>query len=180
MNAKQAKPARRIKMFIRFPLPGSYFLTIEETAHHTNFVSGNSSTWGRLVKPDAWHLENAHRQEHVRIFSPISSELNIVLVRARDRILPEPSESLARYAQGKMETRGVSFRLNARLSDAQPGVVVLTAGEVRAQTLLWTAGTDPNPLVKAPLLRGTSAAGSEVGSALAISPLSPSLFLVAP
>lgn len=76
------------------------------------------------------------------------NELNIVLVNSRDRILPELSESLARYAQKKMEARGVKFRLNARLSDAQPGVVVLSDGEIRAQTLVWTAGTAPNPLLK--------------------------------
>jgi NADH dehydrogenase len=77
------------------------------------------------------------------------NELNIVLVHSRDRILPELSESLARYAQNKMEARGVKFRLNARLSDAQPGVVVVSDGEIRTRTLVWTAGTAPNPLLKA-------------------------------
>ena len=76
------------------------------------------------------------------------NELNIVLVHSRDRILPDLSESPARYAQKKMEGRGVKFRLNARLSDAQPGVVVVSDGEIRAQTLVWTAGTAPNPLLK--------------------------------
>jgi NADH dehydrogenase len=76
------------------------------------------------------------------------NELNIILVHSRDRILPELSESLARYAQKKMEARGVKFRLNTRLSDAQPGVVVVSDGEIRAQTLVWTVGTAPNPLLK--------------------------------
>jgi NADH dehydrogenase len=76
-----------------------------------------------------------------------ANELNIVLVHARDRILPELSESLARYAQQKMEQRGVRFRLNARLTDARPGVVVLSDGEIHAETLVWTAGTAPNPLL---------------------------------
>src|SRR5260370_37903359 len=47
-----------------------------------------------------------------------------------------------------MGARGVTFRLNARLSDARPGVVVVSDGEIRAQTLVWTAGTAPNPLLK--------------------------------
>ena len=76
------------------------------------------------------------------------NELNIVLVHSRDRILPELSESLARYAQEKMEARGVKFRLNTRLQDASPGVVVASDGEICAQTLVWTAGTAPNPLLK--------------------------------
>ena len=77
-----------------------------------------------------------------------SEELTVVLVHARDRILPELSESLARYAEKKMEERGVRFRLNSRLTDAQPDVVVLNDGEIRAATLVWTAGTAPNPLLK--------------------------------
>lgn len=75
-------------------------------------------------------------------------ELNITLVHSRDRILPELSESLAQYALEKMEARGVQFYLNARLTDARPGTVVLDRGEIPAQTLVWTAGTAPNPLLK--------------------------------
>lgn len=74
--------------------------------------------------------------------------LNIILVHARDRILPELSESLGRYAEESMAMRGVTFRLNCRLSDYLPGRVVLSDGEVPAQTLVWTAGTAPNPLLK--------------------------------
>ena len=75
-------------------------------------------------------------------------EFSVVLVHSRDRILPELSESLARYAQERMEARGVIFRLNTRLTDAGPGVLILSDGEIRAQTLVWTAGTAPNPLVQ--------------------------------
>jgi hypothetical protein len=48
-----------------------------------------------------------------------------------------------------MEGRGVIFRLNTRLVDAGPGVVTLSDGEIQAETLVWTAGTAPNPLVQA-------------------------------
>jgi NADH dehydrogenase len=47
-----------------------------------------------------------------------------------------------------MEARGVVFRLNTRLVDAGPGTVTLSDGEIRAETLVWTAGTAPNPLVQ--------------------------------
>jgi NADH dehydrogenase len=77
-----------------------------------------------------------------------SEDLRIVLVHSGERILPELSESLGKYAQRKMEARGVSFRLGRRLKDAQPGVVVLDNGEIRAATLVWTAGTTPHPLLK--------------------------------
>ena len=77
-----------------------------------------------------------------------NGEVRVVLAHSRDRILPELSESLARYAQTRMEMRGVEFRLNTRLSDAREGVVVLSDGEIPAETLVWTAGTAPNPLTK--------------------------------
>lgn len=75
-------------------------------------------------------------------------DLQIVLVHSRDRILPELSESLGRYAQESLEMRGVTFRLNCRLSDCRPGAVVLSDGEIRARTLVWTAGTAPNALLR--------------------------------
>ena len=76
------------------------------------------------------------------------NELHVVLVHSRDRVLPELSESLARYAQEKMQQRGVSFRLNTRIVDAQPGVVLLSEGKIHTETLVWTAGTTPSPLLK--------------------------------
>jgi len=76
------------------------------------------------------------------------ADVQIVLVHARDHILPELSESLGRYAQESMALRGVSFRLNCRLNDCRPDCVILSDGEVRARTLVWTAGTAPNPLLK--------------------------------
>jgi NADH dehydrogenase len=75
-------------------------------------------------------------------------ELSVVLVHSHDRILPELSESLAHYAQNRMEMRGVAFRLNARVKDARWGFVVLSDGEIQANTFVWTAGTAPNPLLK--------------------------------
>src|SRR5258708_5673166 len=77
-----------------------------------------------------------------------ADDLSVLLVHARDRILPELSESLGRYAQERMEMRGVRFRLNTRLTDARPGFVVLSDGEIHTNTLVWTAGTAPNPLLK--------------------------------
>lgn len=75
-------------------------------------------------------------------------DLSMVLVHSRDRILPELSESLGRYAQESMTERGVTFRLNCRLNDYLDGAVVLSDGHLRARTLIWTAGTAPNPLLR--------------------------------
>src|SRR6516162_1516816 len=78
-----------------------------------------------------------------------AEDLRVILVHARDRILPELSEPLARYAQERMAERGVTFKLETRLADVRPGKVMLNpVEEIPAQTLVWTAGTTPNPLLK--------------------------------
>jgi NADH:ubiquinone reductase (H+-translocating) len=77
------------------------------------------------------------------------AELSVILVHSHDTILPELSESLGRYALQRMRERGVIFRLKVRLVDAKPGKVVLSDGEIAAETLVWTAGVAPSPVVKA-------------------------------
>jgi NADH dehydrogenase len=77
-----------------------------------------------------------------------ASDVNVVVVHARDRILPELSPALARYARDRMTERGVRFVLETRVTDASSDTVTLgTAEEIRCFTLVWTAGTAPNPLL---------------------------------
>jgi len=76
------------------------------------------------------------------------ADVQIILVHSRERILPELSDSLAAYARERMAARGVTFKLNARVADARRGAVLLNpAEEIRTETLVWTAGTKPHPLV---------------------------------
>jgi NADH dehydrogenase len=76
-------------------------------------------------------------------------DMRIILVHSRDRILPELSEPLGAYALEKMAQRGVTFKLNVRVKDARRGAVILSPDEeIRTETLVWTAGTAPNPLLR--------------------------------
>ncbi|GCE23799.1 NAD(P)/FAD-dependent oxidoreductase [Dictyobacter kobayashii] len=76
-------------------------------------------------------------------------EIRILLVHSRDHILPELSRSLADYAMTQMEARGVTMRLNTRLTGAHAGGVILNKDEeVGTNTLVWTAGVKPHPLVQ--------------------------------
>jgi NADH dehydrogenase len=78
-----------------------------------------------------------------------AEDLRVVLVHARDRILPELSPSLGEYARERMAARGVEFALDCRLADARPGMVALSSGvEIPAWTLVWTAGNQPNSLLR--------------------------------
>jgi NADH:ubiquinone reductase (H+-translocating) len=78
-----------------------------------------------------------------------TDELSIILVHSRDRILPELSESLADYAMQRMQERGVTFKLNARVTDAEAGSVTLSSGEtIATETFIWTAGAAPSPILQ--------------------------------
>nr|MBA3321318.1 FAD-dependent oxidoreductase [Pyrinomonadaceae bacterium] len=78
----------------------------------------------------------------------LPDEVRIILVHSRERILPELGEELAAYALLKMSERGVTFKLDTRVADARPGAVTLSTGEeIEAETLVWTAGTKPHPLL---------------------------------
>src|SRR5215831_9072574 len=120
---RESDSARRRAM-LTFVIAGGGFAGVELAGALNDYAHGILADYPKLQRED----------------------LSVVLVHSRDRILPELSESLARYAQERMETRGVVFRLNTRLIDAGPGVVTLSDGEIQAETLVWTAGTAPNPL----------------------------------
>ena len=122
----EADPAKRQEI-LTFIVAGGGFAGVELAGALNDFARGILADYPNL------HAE----------------ELRIILVHARDRILPELSESLADYALERMKARGITFKLNARLADARPGVVILKPEEeIRAQTLVWTAGNTPNPLLK--------------------------------
>src|SRR5256885_15791618 len=62
-------------------------------------------------------------------------------------ILPELVESLGRYTQKVLARRGVEVRLNTRVKSMTENRVFLIDGlQIPSRTLVWTAGTVPNPL----------------------------------
>jgi NADH dehydrogenase len=77
--------------------------------------------------------------------------LRVILVHSSQVVLPELGERLGRYAQEKLQRRGVELRLAARVNGYDDWIVKLSAGEpIPANTLVWTAGVTPAPAV-APL-----------------------------
>ena len=140
---------RPLGLLLTFVVAGGGFAGVELAGALNDFAHG--------ILPDYRNLD--------------ANELCVILVHARDRILPELSETLAAYALEKMKQRGVTFRLGERLVDAQPGIVILSNGKIATETLVWTAGTAPNYLIKT-LAMPTNARGAIlVDSTLAVSTL---------
>ena len=137
----EPNPARR-RALLTFVVAGGGFSGAELVGGLNDFARGMLADYPNLAADD----------------------LRIILVHSRERILPELSASLADYALERMRARGVTFELNARLSAARPGVVVLKRMEMEkpdatkklkpaqleipTETLVWAAGAAPSPLLK--------------------------------
>jgi NADH dehydrogenase len=76
-------------------------------------------------------------------------DMRWVLVEASDRILPEVSLDMGSYTVRELERRNIEVRLNTRLESAVHHHIKLSDGaEFDADTLVWTAGVKPNPVVE--------------------------------
>jgi NADH dehydrogenase len=87
--------------------------------------------------------------EAVKFYPNLSEDmLRIVLVHAGPVILIELSEKLGAYAQKKLAERKVEIRINTRVKRYSNRGVELSDGKIiNTNTLIWTAGTTPNPLL---------------------------------
>ena len=76
------------------------------------------------------------------------AELRIVLIEASGAILPELGPNLGIYARRKLADRGVEFLMNTAVKSVLNREVALSDGTaIETNTLLWTAGVSPNPLL---------------------------------
>jgi NADH dehydrogenase len=74
--------------------------------------------------------------------------LRVILVHSGPAILPELGESLGQYTEKVLAQRGVEIRLTTRVKSITESEVLLTDGvSIPSRTLVWTAGTVPNPLI---------------------------------
>src|SRR3989454_8790352 len=74
--------------------------------------------------------------------------LRVVLVHSGSVILPELGENLGHYAQKVLAQRGVEIRLNTRVTNMIENEVYLKdCPPIPSNTVIWTAGTVPNPLL---------------------------------
>jgi NADH dehydrogenase len=118
-------PAERRRM-LTFVVAGGGFSGVEVVAELNDFIREVCTEYRRLDP----------------------AELRIVLVHSGERILPELSEGLARYAHRKLVERGVEIQLRKRLAAATATEVVLSDGShLNSRTLVVAIGAEPNPIV---------------------------------
>lgn len=76
-------------------------------------------------------------------------DIRVVLVDAMDKILPEVSDNLSKFATQKLKESGIEIILQSPVSSATPCDVKLKDGTViGTHTLVWAGGVTPEKLVK--------------------------------
>ncbi len=92
---------------------------------------------------------NDFLREAVQFYPHLTKDhLRIVLVHSGPLILPELGEKLGAYAQKKLRERKVEIHVNTRVQAFSGRAAELSDGTtIPTKTLVWTAGTSPNPLL---------------------------------
>jgi NADH dehydrogenase len=92
---------------------------------------------------------NDFMREAIAAYPRLSPDmLRLVLVHSGQAILPELAPSLGTYSARELRRRGVDVRLGTRVTGVSEDGVSLSDGSILpAQTIVWTAGTAPNPLL---------------------------------
>jgi NADH:ubiquinone reductase (H+-translocating) len=118
---------KKIESLLTFVVAGGGFAGVETVASINDFV--------RRALPSYPHLS----EDMVRV----------ILIHSGPVILPELEENLGVYAQKILSGRKVEIRLKTKIESFSGGAVRLTDGtKIPTNTLVWTAGTSPNPLLE--------------------------------
>ena len=72
-----------------------------------------------------------------------------ILVDSGDRILGQTPDGLARFAARTLSKRGIEILTGTKLAAVDAGGATLSDGRrIESETVVWTAGITPNPLVE--------------------------------
>jgi len=78
------------------------------------------------------------------------TDMRWVLVEATQRVLPEVDRDMGAYTVQQLVKRGMDIRLDTRLESCVDGLVRLSDGDsFPADTIVWTAGVKPSPMLDA-------------------------------
>jgi NADH dehydrogenase len=76
-------------------------------------------------------------------------DIHVIILQAGNRLLPEMSEELSKFAMQKLTESGVEVLLNARVIGATANSVKLKDGKaIPTNTIIWSGGVAPNPIVE--------------------------------
>jgi NADH:ubiquinone reductase (H+-translocating) len=78
-----------------------------------------------------------------------AKDVRVIIIQSGKRLLPEMSEELAEFAMQKLVQNGVEIMLNTRVIGVTKNSVKTKDGStISTNTVVWSAGVGPNPIVE--------------------------------
>jgi NADH dehydrogenase len=119
----------------------------EDRERYLTFVVIGGGYTGVEAMTELLELSRSAIAAHPRL---AGSEVHWHLVEALDRVAPEVGPRLSTWTLEKLRERGITVHLTTTVTSCENRVVVLKDGErIPANTILWTAGVTPNPVLDA-------------------------------
>ena len=125
-SAEVEDDPERKKRLLTFVVAGGGYTGIEVAAEINDFVREAARSYHNLEPRD----------------------VNVIVLQGEGRILPELSESLAKFSHRLLEKRGIEVRLDTFISGATAETAILSTGEaIPTRTLVAAIGAAPSRLL---------------------------------
>lgn len=119
-----------------------------ETGSHPplNFVIVGGGPTGVELAGAISDISKLYMRQEFRHIDP--AKARVLVIEGSPRILGAYPEDLSQKAMHQLKKLGVEVRLNAHVTDIQPGYVIASGEKIESVVTLWAAGVQASPLGK--------------------------------
>ena len=119
---------------------------IDKRAKYLNFVVVGGGPTGVEMAGSIAEIAFNNMKEEFRNFK--SSDANVYLIEATEKILPMYSDRLSGKAKKYLEDFGVEVRTNEKVVKIENDLVKTDKEEIHTDNVVWAAGNEASPIIK--------------------------------
>ncbi len=118
-------------------------LTDKDVKEQNYVIAGAGPTGVEVAGALGNYLKKINKKHKIR-----KSKINIYLVEAGPRILPQLTERGSRLAHKRLEKLGVTVLIDTAVKSETVNNLHTSSGPIKTHNVIWTAGTANNPFFK--------------------------------
>lgn len=165
----------RRRVLLAFELAEKQAVEHYSHPHPLNFVIVGAGPTGVELAGAISDISRKYMLRDFRHIDPTSAR--IILLEGGPRVLPAYTPDLSESARRQLTELGVEVRTDTRVTDIQPGAVLVGEEKIPAAVVLWAAGVAASPLGKM-LGASTDRSGRTVVDAQLNIPQHPEVFVL--
>ena len=119
---------------------------IEKRAKYLNFVVVGGGPTGVEMAGSIAEIAFKNMKEEFRNFK--SSDANVYLIEATEKILPMYSDRLSGKAKKYLEDFGVEVRTNEKVVKIENDLVTTDKEDIHTDNVVWAAGNEASPIIE--------------------------------